>query len=228
MTSKHENPVDFGEQMLSFKEDVLRLKKDYREGRVFETGDLVLDDADPDSVIETSCMKDIPDVSFFSLGPVYVTAKVPYSFLDQYCGEVRNEQFLTFHTPPFATGLEVVDDSGHVVGTWNDKIHAMDKTQIDVLTDFIESQVLCDPSGKLFGIQHQDAMIQDPVLKSKYGIKNEHLMRIRLFTPYTINGAIKPIIDMSGLVCFQITPSSSELTSRLRPALIAQREGLSG
>lgn len=225
MTKETTNPAEFNKKILSFKDDVLKMKRDYREGRIFEVGDLILEDADPDNIIEMSCVKDIPDVSFFSLGAVYVTAKVPYSLLDQYCGEINQEQFLTIQTPSFAEGLDVLED-GVIVGTWNDKIHAMDKEKIELFSEFLCTQVLCDPDGKLFGVRFTDAMIQDPVLRDRKGIRDENLMRIRLFTPYTIKGDVVPIIGASGIVSFNVQPSSPDLKANLRPSLIAQKDGL--
>jgi len=221
--SNQTNPKDFAELMVSFKKDTLKLCKDYREGRIFDTRELVLEDANEEDVIEASCVKDITGVSFFSLGPVYVTAQVPYSFLDQYCGEVSNDQFMTITTPPFATGTDVIDN-GVVVGTWDDKIHATGKDTFDNFTDFMCSQVL-SRDGKLFGISFQDVMTQDPVLREKHGVSIDNLMRLRCFLPYTIKGEVIVNVNSSnGILGFTTRPSSVEHKRNLRAAIKAQSQ----
>lgn len=220
---KTEDPKVFASKMISFKEEVIKLCKDHREGRVYKTGELVLEDANTDDIVEASCVKDITDVSFISLGPVYVTAQVPYSFLDQYCGEVEPEQFLTIQTPEFMTGLEVYD-MGVIVGSWGDKINALNSDKLEIFTDFMCSQVL-SREGKLYGITFKDAMIQDPVLRERKGISPEHLMRIRLFLPYTVESeCIVNISPKDSMVSFTTQPSSPELKKNLRAAMIAQKE----
>ena len=213
----------FGEDLITFKEDVVRLLKDYREGRVFETGEILLEKANEEDVIEASCVRDIPDVSFFSLGPVYVTAQVPFSILDQYTAEVEQEQFLTIETQPFAEGLDVIE-GGRIVGTWGNKIQAVSKDKLDQITDFICSQVFVSPQDKLIGVRIVDAMIQDPVLRSKHGVHPDNLMRIRLFLPYSVKGCVEPEIKPDGIVTFKVGRTPLDLKRALRPALIAQKE----
>ncbi len=223
MADKTVDLEQFASEMLSFEEDTLRLCRDYREGRIFKTEELHLEPANVDEIIEVSCVKDIPDVSFFTMGPVYVTVQVPYSFLDQYAGEVEDIQFLTIQTPPIAKGLAVFDD-GVEVGTWNDKLQAVDSAHFDNLTDFMCSQVL-GRDGKLFGITYQDAMIHDPVLKQKYGIGEDSMLRIRIFLPYTQRGSVLPQIDLrSGEVGFVTQPTSVALKSLLQAVTKAQAE----
>lgn len=213
----------FASDMLSFEEETLKLCRDYREGRIFKTEELNLEPANVEDVIEVSCIRDIPDVAFFMMGPVYVTVQVPYSFLDQYTGEVDDIQFLTIKTSPIASGLDIVEE-GVVLGTWNDKIQAVDKEQLDNLTGFMCSQVL-GRDGKLFGITYRDAMIQDPVLKAKHGVNEDNLLRVRIFLPFTQRGSVIPQIDLrSGEVGFMTQPTSIALKSSLRAVAKAQAE----
>ncbi len=223
LKAKIDDPEEFAEKMITFKEDVIKLRKDYREGRIYKTDVLGLEEADAEDVIEASCVRDIPDVSFISLGPIYVAARVPYSFLDQYCGEVEPEQFLTIHTPEFMTGLEVLE-AGMMVGNWGDKINALSTKKLEDFTDFMCSQVL-KQGDTLYGIAFKDAMIQDPVLRERKGVSPKHLMRIRVFLPYTIETeCVLQINPRSGTMSFTTQPVSLELKRNLRAALIAQNE----
>ncbi len=223
MSKETVNPEQFVAEMLSFEKDTLKLCKDYREGRIFQTEDLQLKAADTDEVFEVSCVKDIPDVAFFMMGPVYVTIQVPYSFLDQYAGEVEDIQFLTIKTPQFAKGLDVLHGNT-VVGTWNDSFHAVGKEYLENLTDFMCSQAL-SRDGKLFGITYQDAMIQDPVRKLKIGESDDNLMRVRIFLPFTLRGELQPQINFkTGELGFVTKPTSIALKSRLRAVVKAQSE----
>jgi len=199
---------------VTFKEETLKLIKS--AGGLIEATELNLAAANEKDIIEVSCLKDIEGMSFFTLGPVYVLAQVPYSFLDQFAGEVNGDvQFLTFDTSvDFMNGLDVEQNS-QVVGTWNNKIHAIPTEHLDVLTEFMTGQVLTR-DRKVFGLAYQDAMIQDPVLKQRTGVKPENLMRLRIFTAYTNRGMISPYIDIrSGQVRFCVKPVAPDLVRRL-------------
>ena len=214
----------FAVDMVSFQEEVLKLKHDCRPGKVFETVELGIETADEDNIVEASCIKDIPGISLFTMGPVYVSAQVPYSFLDQYTAEVDRVQFLTFDTGiPVADGLDIVQE-GVTLGTWDDKLQAVGSDYLESLTDFMTVQVL-KRGDKLFGITFQDAMIQDPIRKARIGVAEDNLVRVRIFTPYTYRGMVVPAINMrTGVIHFTTEPVSAELRAFVATAAKAQLE----
>lgn len=213
------------EQFITFRDETIKLCRS--KGKISQVAELVLEDSE--EVIEVGCLKEVPDVSFFTLGHVYVTARVPYSLLDQYRGETqdlpeaRDASFLTFETPLFADGLDVVDE-GSTLGTWGNKIHAVDDEHLDQVTSFFTGQVL-KRGNRLYGITYQDAMLQDPVLRDKHGVRDENLIHVRLFMPFTNRGYLSPYIDFrTGQLQYTVRPSSPEMKRQLRATARAYAE----
>lgn len=199
--------------MITFKEETIKLCK--RKGQLFAAGDLVLSDANEDSVVETSSLSGIKGMSFFTVAPVYVAAQVPYSFLEQYAGEVdKDTNFLTFETPrPFAEGLDVQED-GKILGTWNNKVHGVGTEFLLKFSDFMTSQVLARERD-LYGISHQDLYVQDPVIAAKKGLTADKL-KIRVFVPHTRRGYFSPYVDLrTGLMKFILKPPMKEMSDKL-------------
>lgn len=205
------------EKLITFRDDTIKLCKN--RGKISLVTELVLEDAQ--ETIEVCCLKDVPGVSFFTLGPVYITARVPYSLLDQYRGETqemsdaKDAQFLTFETPAFSDALDVLEGGG-VVGTWGNKLHAVQTETFGYVTEFFIGQVL-KRDTKLYGITYQDILLQDPVLRDKHGIRDEDLIKVRLFLPFTKRGYLAPYLDIhSGYLKFTVRPSTPEMCKTLK------------
>jgi len=211
------------EEMLRFHNDTLKLVQ--RKGKLYPADDLVLSEANEETVIEARSLKDVSGVSFFTTGPVYVGAQVPYSFLDQYCGERNADtQFLTFQTPaPIAKDLDVLNDAFQVVGTWNDKIHAVDENQLADFTDFMCEQILMR-DNLAFGVMSKDLMINDPVLASR-GVTD--YLKVRVFSIYTRRAVFEPYVDLKSTnIAIGTRVPTQAMVDRLGAAMKAKAQGV--
>ena len=213
-------------KMVSFKEEVSKLND--LKGTVSEVKDFEFAEANEDTITEQNCLKDIHGFSFFTLGPVYVGAQVPFSFLEQYTAEAdQDTQFLLAELPcKFANGLEVYEESVQV-GDWGDKIHGVQSDKLENVTDFMTSQVLGRTSeGKVYGIEYKDMILVDPVLKHRGKLKADSHIKVRVFYPFSKRGAVEANVDLrSDTLIFKIVPPSQDQINYLNAVISTQAKG---
>jgi hypothetical protein len=216
------------ERMEAFNKEGRRLKD--LCGKISGVEELSLMKANEQIVVESSSLSDISGVSFFTLGPVYVSAQVPYSFLDQYAAEMHPDTtFLTMELErDVLKGMDVYDGDIRV-GTWNNIIHAIPTEELDQFTEFMVTQMLTrtDPEiGKcdIYGISRHDLIVQDPVkaCSKQLTVTNpcmQDSIRLHVFTVFSRLLQLIPYIGLDSAVNFTTRPTTEKMKAEVESVM---------
>jgi len=216
------------EQLISFGAEGAKLTA--RKNSVFKIEDFQFSTPNQDDFDETSCLNDLKDFSFFTLGPVYCGAQVPHCFLEFYAEEVSKEtKFILFTLPgDFSQGLEVYGPDGIAqVGTWNDKVYAIQSDKLDEFTDFMMIQTLGRTQlQKYYGVDHHDIYIDDPVLKHQGKVVTPaDQIKLRVFTVFSKRGQMEPFVDFrTGMLSFKVGPPDQNKVTYLNQVVQIQNK----
>ena len=168
-------PIQVGPEFVGFADKAIKMFDD--EGKVTKTGEVEAAatkvDKLPSSVKRLSNYK---DMKFFTLGPIYVTAMVPFDVIEDFktkLGYTGTRLLLSFQHP-------IVDN----ISGWCNLIEGIQVSHFDVLTKFITTQTFLRRDTKeLWNCVYQDINILDPFAIDDKPLSSMETASIRVFLP---------------------------------------------